>query len=224
MMRLMIAAAACLLLAACTTTDVRSAGGLPDAPAPGARVLLVRPDIALSLLTVSGLSEARADWTAAATANLQSAVEAVLRGRSHSLTVLDPAVSMDGRAGQLLRLNGEVGRSILLFQYGPARLPTKRNGFDWTLGEGAAVLGQAHGADYALFIHGRGAWSSAGRLVAAVLVGGPTGEQQLFASLVDLRTGRAVWFNVVTPGPDADMRTPEGAEVLAESLLKGIPL
>lgn len=223
-MRAMTLAAACLILAACTTTAVRSAAGLPAAPPAGARILLAQPDVELGLLTTSGLPQARADWTAAARTNLRQAVETALRARSHRVSLLDPQAAMAGREGQLLRLNGEVGRSILLYQYGGGVLPTKRGGFDWTLGEGARALGEARGADYALFVHGRGGYPSVGRMVAGLVVGGPDGKQQVFASLVDLKTGRVVWFNVANPGPDADMRTAEGAEVLTVSLLKGLPL
>jgi uncharacterized 2Fe-2S/4Fe-4S cluster protein (DUF4445 family) len=52
----------------------------------------------------------------------------------------------------------------------------------------------------------------------------PLGSQQIFASLVDLRTGQVVWFNVATAGPQADIRTPEGANLLVKDLLKGVPL
>jgi hypothetical protein len=212
MMRFLTLAAACLALAACTTTNVKSAAGLPAAPPQGAKVLIVQPDIELSLLTFAGLAEARADWTASARTNMQTAVEAALRGKSHSLKVLDPATAMDGREGQLLRLHGAVGSSIILFNYGFIPLPTKKDSFDWTLGEGAQVLATRYESDYALFVYGRGSYSSGGRLVAAALVGGPTGSQQVFASLVDLKTGRA------------DMRTPEGAAMLTASLLKDVPL
>ncbi len=63
-------------------------------------------------------------------------------------------------------------------------------------------------------------------MVGAVIlgVGLPTGGQQVYASLIDLKTGKVVWFNVAVAGPDADMRDPEGAELLVESMLKDVPL
>ena len=52
------------------------------------------------------------------------------------------------------------------------------------------------------------------------------GQQQLdYASLVDLRTGQVVWFNVVSAGSQVpgikfgDLRTPEGAAQMVERLL-----
>jgi len=50
------------------------------------------------------------------------------------------------------------------------------------------------------------------------------GHQQVLASLVDLKTGRVVWFNVATTGQNADMREPAGTASLVTSLLKSIPL
>lgn len=230
MKRILALAAACLMLAACTTTNVKSAADAQaNRPPAGARILLIQPDIELSVLTASGLLEPRADWTASGRANIQSAVETALKGKSHTFSGLDPSQAMSGRGGQLLRLNGEVGKSILLFNYGYVQLPTKTGSFDWTLGEGAQTLGQTYNADYALFVYGRGSYSSGARVammvgMAALGVGLPTGGQQVFASLVDLKTGQVVWFNLAAAGPGADMRTAEGATLLTASLLKDVPL
>jgi hypothetical protein len=113
--------------------------------------------------------------------------------------------------------------------YGFIQLPTKQGRFDWTLGEGAAALSKAYDADYALFTNGRGSYSSDGRKVAMVamaLVGQslPTGSQRVFASLVDLKTGKIVWFNVDDAGADSDMREPGGAKRLVSAVLKDAPL
>lgn len=59
--------------------------------------------------------------------------------------------------------------------------------------------------------------------MALLGVGMQGGGQSVFASLVDLRTGRVVWFNVANAGP-ADMRDPAGAQALTTSLLQGAPL
>ena len=60
--------------------------------------------------------------------------------------------------------------------------------------------------------------------LAVLGVGIPLGGQQAFASLVDLRTGNVIWFNVVTAAPNEDMREPEGARLLAARLMQGAPL
>jgi hypothetical protein len=115
-------------------------------------------------------------------------------------------------------------------------LPTKRRqGLDWTLGEDAVAFGRATGMDYALFLHAQDAHASAGRTVIQVLgiagcfigfcapQGG--GGQAAYASLVDLRTGDVVWFNLLQtgsqlPGVDfGDIRTPQGAAQMVERLL-----
>jgi hypothetical protein len=225
--RLFAIGLACLLLAACTTTATKVAFNNPAKPPPGAKVVIVEPDVRLSLLTAGGVTEPRDDWSQAGARNLSEQLQAQLNGRSHGIEMLDPAAQAAGRANQLLRLNDAVGRSILFFSYGGVKLPTKAHGFDWTIGEGAKSLRE--GADYALFVNAMGTYASGGRVATAIgmsLLGVsvPLGQQQVFASLVDLRTGQVVWFNIAVAGPSADMREVAGATALTQSLLKDIPL
>jgi hypothetical protein len=44
------------------------------------------------------------------------------------------------------------------------------------------------------------------------------GMQFAFASLVDLKTGQVVWFNTLA-ATTGDIRTPEGAQKMVDSLL-----
>ena len=227
-MKRLIVILACLMAAACTTTSTRLAAVVTPPPA-GTTILLVKPDIQLSLLTAAGLQEPRADWTAQGVENIDTQLRQSLATGSHTFKAVDPEDAMGGRTGQMMRLHEAVGNSILVFDYAGLKLPTKAEGFDWTIGEGAQALGQTYGADYALFVYGRGTYASAGRvatMVVASLIGAavPLGSQQVFASLVDLRTGQVVWFNVAVAGPQADMRNPEGAQSLVTSLLKDAPL
>ena len=127
-----------------------------------------------------------------------------------------------------MRLNGAVGQSILLFNYGAYSLPTHKGSFEWTLGDGAQQLGATYHADYALFINARGSYSSDARKMAfigAAMLGValPMGGQYVDASLVELKTGRIIWFNQALASPTADMRSPEGARSLVEELLKTAP-
>jgi hypothetical protein len=47
----------------------------------------------------------------------------------------------------------------------------------------------------------------------------PVGGQQIaFASLVDLKTGKVVWFNMLS-STVGDIRSPEGAEKMVATLL-----
>lgn len=228
MRRLLALAAACLLLAGCTTTRTQLALGAETKPAAGARILLMQPEVELSLLTAGGVQEPRADWSKAARANLARQLEEQMKTRAHGLNVVDEDDVTDPRSNQLLRLHDAVGQSVLMFNYGPLRLPTKA-GFDWTLGPGAQALAAEHKADYALFVQAKGTYASGGRIATAIgmsLLGVsvPLGQQQVFASLVDLKTGKVVWFNVAVAGPNADMRETPGANSLTASLLKNIPL
>jgi hypothetical protein len=229
-MKSLLVMAAVLCLAACTTTNVKTAApGAISAPVDNSKVLMIEPDVQLSMLTAAGLQEPRQDWSRQGHDNLSASLKQALSSRTHRFEVLDPDAARGGRSGQLLRLHDAVGQSIIAFNYGAIKLPSKRGTFDWTLGEGAQVIGKEHDADYALFVTGRGSYSSAGRkavMIGAAMLGlaVPLGSQTVFASLVDLHTGQVVWFNVATAGPQADMRSAEGSAALTTSLLKGAPL
>jgi hypothetical protein len=134
------------------------------------------------------------------------------------------------------RLFQAVGSAIIVHRYFGLRLPTKRRqGLDWTLGEDAIALGRATGMDYALFLSATDAHASSGRTalqvlgIAGCLIGfcAPQGggSQSAYASLVDLRTGDVVWFNILQTGSQlpgvafGDIRTPEGAAQMVERLI-----
>lgn len=214
------------LMAACgTTSDVRvMQGGAP--PSANTTILLVQPDIQLSLLTAVGMQEPRADWSQAAQQNMANSIATALRTRGHTTTPFATDGLMEGRTGQIIRLNEAVSASIRTYEYGYITLPTHEDGFDWGLGEGVQELAAASGTDarYALFILARGAYSSSGRWVMAVLAQSPTGGgQAVSASLVDLQTGQVVWFNIAIAGQN-DMRDPAGASALVAELLETAPL
>ena len=223
-----------LMAAACTTTQTRVVKTLPERPAAGSTILVFEPDIALTLLTATGLTEPKSDWNSAARTHVQSQLQAALTGRQHQFVTVNPDDLATGRTNQVLRLHDAVARSILAFNYGLLRLPTRpTNDFTWTLGSGAGELARASpggsAARYALITFGRGSYSSGGRYALAVLAAAagtsvPMGGQQVYASLVDLQSGRIIWFNVATAGPGDDMRQDEGARALVTQLMKDVPL
>ena len=219
-------------VAACTRTHDYRPATVAARPAETARILLMPPDVELYLLTASGLAEPRADWTAAAKDHVGGAIGDLIRARNANLVTYQSAqgdLERERQHTQLVKLHEAVGRSILLHQHsGFARLPGKKGEFDWTLGKDAATLQRDFGADYALFVFLRDSYSSAGR-VAMMIVGGifgvgvSGGQQQGFASLVDLETGDVIWFNVLF-SETLDLREAEAARKSIGTLLEGIPL
>ena len=230
---LAVAGAASLLVAGCVQT--RQFADTQFAPPSGDyKLLVMRPDVSVGSVTTGGLTEARADWTEAARANLLAALRTQQAGRGGNVRILDRRDSLPNvpaeTIAELERLHGAVGNSIALHKYLGENLPTKRGrGLDWTLGQQAVALGQRTGMDYALFLHAEDSFASTGRVALQVLgiagcfvgfcapnMGG--GSQFAYASLVNLRTGEVVWFNVLQ-SRIGDIRTPEGAAVMVERLL-----
>ncbi len=126
-------------------------------------MLLLTPDVQLAVLTAGGVNEARADWSQQGRDNLTREIESQLKPKGHGFKVADPSRLMAGRVGQVLRLHQAVGQSILSLP-----LPTKKAGFDWTLGDGSQSLAQTEGAEYALFVHANGNYASGGRMATAI--------------------------------------------------------
>jgi hypothetical protein len=205
------------------------------------RLLVMRPDVTVNSVTTGGMPEPRADWTEQARANIINALRAQQAERGGKVQFLTRRNELRGvtedTVADLERLHAAVGNSIALHKYLGAYLPSKpRRGLDYTLGAEAVDLGRKSGFDYALFMHAEDSIVSGGRVALQVLgiagcfvgfcapnIGG--GGQFAYASLVDLKTGDVVWFNVVQTGSQiagikmGDIRSPAGAEQLVERLL-----
>jgi hypothetical protein len=233
-MKRCFALAALALLAVCATAAATPrphifTGQFTHPPAHS-RVVVMTPDVQLSMLTAAGLPEARQDWSQSGRDNLAAALAQSVRDQGDVPSALDPNTAMDGRIGQVIRLNSAVGASILAVDQAGFTLPTHpRDTFNWTIGDGAQQLAAAYNADYALFITARGAYASSGRVAAmvglAILgVGISLGGQSAYATLVDLHTGNVLWFNAVTASPGEDMRNPQQAQGLVARLMSGVPL
>jgi hypothetical protein len=238
--KLSMVLAASVALGACVQT--RQYADLQFTPPQGNyKLLVLRPDVAVGSLTTGGMIEPRAEWTEQARANIIAALRAQQTARGGNVTIVEHRNALPGVPEQELadleRLNFVVDKSIVEHKYLGDTLPTKyKKGLDWTLGEDAFRLGRKTGYDYALFLHAEDQVASGGRIALGLIglagcfvgfcapnVGGA--EQLDYASLVDLKTGEVVWFNVVdaasqVPGIKfGDLRTQQGAAQMVERLL-----
>jgi hypothetical protein len=241
MRHLGIAAALALSVAAAGCVQTRQLADVHFTPPQGDYDLLVmRPDVTVNSLTTGGMAQPRADWTEQARANVIAALREQQADRGGRVLVLERRDALPGiseeTVADLERLHAAVGNSIALHKFMGAALPTKRrHGLDWTLGQQAVELGRKTGYEYALFLHAEDNIASTGRTalqvlgVAGCIIGfcAPSGgsNQFAYASLVDLRTGDVVWFNVLQTGSQlpgvtfGDIRKPEGAAQMVERLL-----
>ena len=205
------------------------------------KLLVLRPDVTVGSLTTGGMVEPRADWIEQARSSITQALRAQQASRGGQTLFVEKRTEVPGISPQELadieRLNFAVAQSIVLHKYLGDYLPTKRGkGLDWTLGQDAVRLGERSGYDYALFLHSEDQVASGGRIALGLVglagcfvgfcapnIGGAT--QLSYASLVDLKTGEVVWFNVLiakseVPGIKfGDIRTPQGAAQMVDRLL-----
>lgn len=214
----------------CAQTQVRQKAGHHE-PEQSVSVLLMPVDIELSALTAGGVKEVRADWTETAKELVSQALRRQLAQHDDKLLdYVEPTNPEDVQAHtQILKLHGVVGKTIMIHSLVPAvEPPTKKNSFDWSLGEEVSCLRDASGADYGLFIYIRDSYATAGRkafIVASAMfgVGVPGGSQVGFSTLVDLRDGSVVWFNQIRR-QTGDLRTESAAYSAVEELIEDIPL
>ena len=194
------------------------------------KVLLMPVDVTLGHLTAGGLFEPQAEWTTAAEKHVGTALDRFLSGRNVILVPYKEPSNGD-RANthdQIVKLHRVVGSSTRIHQYVPAfQLPTKKTGFDWSLGPEVERLAEEFDADYALFVYMKDSYATAGRAAAMVFaailgVGIQGGTQIGYASLVDLKNGEIVWFNALGRG-EGDLRKEKPAAETVNLLMTKFP-
>ena len=241
MRRIGIALALALSVAGSGCVQTRQYADVQFTPPKGDyRLLVMRPDVNVNALTTGGVAQPRADWTEQARTNIIQALRAQQGDLGGKVLVLSRRNELTGitadEVADLERLHFAVAQSIALHKYSGESLPTKYGKeLDYTLGEDAVALGRRTGYDYALFVYAEDNIASTGRTALQVLgVAGcfigfcaPSGgsNQFAYASLVDLRTGEVVWFNVLQTGSQlpgvtfGDIRNQQGAAQMVERLL-----
>ncbi len=205
-------------------------------------IVVIEPDIELYLVTAGGLQEPRKEWSDTARTLYPAEVRAQLGRKNVDLKAdydipdaLDPASQL----GQILRLNQAVAMSITQYSAPGNALATKKDArgrprMDWSLGPGVIALREQTGADYALFTYVRDSYASGGRtalrvfgLLMGAALGGALdiggGVQVGVATLVDLRTGQVVWYNLLA-NQSGDLRDQKGANRTVQLMLQKLPL
>lgn len=222
---LLILAAALLVSGCATTASVQQINKL-ESVGESPRILLMPPDIRYYLLTAGGVSEPNAEWTEAAQSNFSVALKDYANSIGANIKPIDKA-DLSEEEIRYETLHSAVGTTILQNHFGMYKLPSKGETFDWTLGPDIRSIGENYDADYALFVYYRDYQASGGRIAFAILAaaagaGVATGSEHGFASLVDLKSGDIVWFNVVSVG-SGELRDRDGAATAVRSLFKDIP-
>lgn len=218
---------ATLSVTGCATTQIVRQIDRLESTAENPRILLMTPDIKYYLVTTSGLPEPHADWTEAARKNFSSAFNAYCDARDIDLASMDDEINLSNQEIRYRKLHGAVGQTILNNHFGMQTLPSKNEEFDWSLGPDIQGIGEKYDADYGLFVFYRDYQASGGRvffsiLAAAVGASVSTGWEGGFASMVDLKTGDIVWFNMVQAGV-GELRYADSAATTVEKLFQDMP-
>lgn len=192
-----------------------------------ATVAIMPTDIELFAISAGGVLEPRADWTESAAKYFKVAL--IKKEKSLGLATTELSESDADELAEINYLHAAVARSISMHHFGSGslHLPTKDGKLDWSLGESARAIKEKTGADYALFSWVRDSYASSERVATMVMfallgVGVHGGVQIGYASLVDLNSGRVLWFNQLVRG-SGDLREPEKAAETLNTLLDQFP-
>ena len=94
------------------------------------KLLVLRPDVSVSSLTLGGVPEQRADWTDAARTAIVTAIRNQQAARGGQLFIADRRNAVPGAdaetVAELERLNFAVDNAIAEHKYSGNTLPTKR--------------------------------------------------------------------------------------------------
>lgn len=196
----------------------------------GARVVIMPTDIELFSMSAGGVLEPKADWTEAASRHFKAAM--VAKKQKLDLTTVELTANQADEADEVNALHGAIARAISVHHFGALALPSKEGKLDWSMGESAQLIRKMTGADYALFSWVRDSYTSDERKAAMVAIAVlslgrvvPTagGLQTGYASLVDLNTGRVLWFNRLQRA-SGDLREAEKAAETVDTLLSEFPI
>ena len=197
----------------------------------GAKVVMMPADIELFSISAGGVPEPRADWTEAAQKNFKTVV---LRSKGTlGLSVAEMAEKDADEFAEISSLHTAIARAIAVHHFGPAslHLPTKDGKLDWSLGESTQALKKATGADYAVFSWVRDSHASGERQAAMVAIAVLSlgravprgGQQRAYASLVELDTGRILWFNRLNRD-SGSIKDEDAAAETVETLFGSLPV
>lgn len=226
----MVAAAVLLAVSGTADAKVEADRAFRFPAGQPAKIVVFRPDVEVGEMGMGGVQEPNAEWTATARAKLSQTLTTHQKASGNEVVFLPDEL---GENAQLVAdyqaLFRAVAGAVVDHKMNPlAKLPTKKDRFDWTLGPEAARLSRVAGGDYALFLWTKDAYGTAGRKVMQAVMAGlfgafvPAGVHASYAGLVDLKTGNLVWFNV-DPGSGGDPRTDEGAAKRIGQLLQTFP-
>lgn len=192
----------------------------------GAKIAIMPTDIELFSISAGGVMEPRADWTDAASRYFKGAL--VEKKQALGFATAELSEKDADETAELNALHGAVARAISLHHFGSLSLPTKDGKLDWSLGESVRAIKQRTGADYALFSWVRDSYASGERKAAMIAmaflgVGMGGGMQVGYASLVDLNSGRVLWFNQLIRA-SGDLREADKAKETLETLMTEFPI
>ncbi|RZM30634.1 MAG: hypothetical protein EOP67_37210, partial [Sphingomonas sp.] len=194
------------------------------------KIVVLKAEVLVGSIDSGGVETADPDWTATAHARLVAQIEAQQRAFGNDIVFLPDQTGDKAKLiAEYSALFGAVWNAATAQEIERGALPPRRPGVRWTLGSGAARIGEIGGGDYALIVQSYDAFATGGRKVFSVLRGKVADVllegasiHRSYAALVDLTTGDLVWLNADLHA-GGDPRTDDGAAKRVRQLFADFP-
>lgn len=172
-------------------------------------VLVVPSEVRIHQVSPGGMMQLQRGWSDTGRENLDNAILKGFRNRNYRVKVLAAKGEIHQEMMRVLPLFRAVDKSIRLHTYGPQVFPEKITHFDYSLGSLKGLLEKFH-CDAIVFARGFEEVSD-----------GP-GKTYMSLALADA-SGTILWYGVEGSRGDHDLRDPQSAENLVDSLLSDFP-
>ncbi len=190
------------------------------------KILILKPHVAIHEMAMGGLIELKADWTEAATKNLNQALKEHFQDKNIAVKFPKNPPEQKNANTQARQLLDAVGKSIFSHYYFPNQhLPSKKE-FNWSVGKIFYGFDGQFDPDYILYVSIEATLASGNRqalaLVTALVFGAaiPTGHSQGIAYLVETKSGDIVWYNRTSGGAMRELKT---AKIAIRNVLSDFP-
>ena len=174
----------------------------PDAGEPPASptVLLLPPEVTVSLLTSGGMLKPRADWSETVADSLQESLHEYFWEAGQEFQQFEAGTATDRHHLMAKQLNTQLDAIELAILKGGATTSGLGGSRSHALGLNDIDHLRRHDTDYALIVMLSAGRGSSGRIITSMFAGlagvsVDTARLEFRAALIDLRTGHIKWAN-----------------------------
>jgi hypothetical protein len=197
--------------------------GVPESPLIG----FVQPEVNIFQVSAGGVMEKVEKWCDSACDNTQTAIQEYFGGKLKMIQPDEFEPELKEELEDIQGLYGTIGVTIARTFVWSGVFPKKYRRFDYALGDMNDLFDRLD-VDALLFVRGSDRIKTGGRKAFEVVALLAAGYVDSRASYMEMglvgRSGKLLWYKIVSSVPKADFREPEGAKAYTDTVLEDFPL